>query len=164
MADLVVFTFKNETGAKEMEDAIMGLQKMELITLDDAAYLVRRPDGTVKIKQAKSLVGAGALGGAFWGMLIGLLFFMPWLGLLAGAVGGALGGALADTGVDDNFIKEVGNAIEPGNSALFLLISKVTWDKVEEELGNFDAEVYKTSLSTEDEEKLKASFGHHEEE
>ena len=28
---------------------------------------------------------AGALGGAFWGMFLGLLFFAPWLGLAMGA-------------------------------------------------------------------------------
>ena len=66
MTDLVVFAFDTETGAKEMEDTILGLQKMNLIELDDAAYVTRRQDGKVKVKQANSLVGAGAMGGAFW--------------------------------------------------------------------------------------------------
>lgn len=162
MTDLVVFAFDTETGAKEMEDTILGLQKMNLIELEDAAYVTRRQDGKVKVKQANSLVGAGALGGAFWGMLIGLLFFMPWLGLVAGAVGGALGGKLSDTGIDDNFIKEVGNSIEPGQSALFLMIRDATWDKVEDAISGFNARVYQTSLSEEDEQKLKDSFGPHE--
>jgi uncharacterized membrane protein len=162
VTDLVVFAFDTETGAKEMEDTILGLQKMNLIELEDAAYVTRRQDGKVKVKQANSLVGAGALGGAFWGMLIGLLFFMPWLGLVAGAVGGALGGKLSDTGIDDNFIKEVGSSIEPGQSALFLMITNATWDKVEDEISGFNARVYQTSLSEEDEQKLKDSFGPHE--
>ena len=108
MATMVVLAFKDETGAAQMRDKLAGLQKLQLISLSDAAVVVRRQDGKVKVKQAVSLVGAGALGGAFWGMLIGLLFFAPWLGLAIGAASGALGGALSDYGVDDKFIKEVG--------------------------------------------------------
>jgi len=162
MSELVVFTFDTETGAKEMEDAILQLQKLQLIELEDAAYVVRRQDGKAKVKQANSLVGAGALGGAFWGMLIGLLFFAPWLGLAIGAITGAIAGKASDVGIDDNFIKQVGEEIEPGNSALFLMVIKATWDRVEDELEKFNAKVYKTSLSKEDEAKLKAAF-HHEE-
>jgi uncharacterized membrane protein len=162
MATLVVLAFKDETGAEQMRDKLKGMQKMQLISLSDAAVVVRREDGKVKVKQAVSLVGAGALGGAFWGMLIGLLFFAPWLGLAVGALSGALGGALSDYGVDDKFIKEVGNKIEPGHSALFLMVESWTEDKVLDELQGTDAEVLQTSLSYEDEEKLKAAFGVHE--
>jgi uncharacterized membrane protein len=162
MATLVVLAFKNETGAAELRDKLVGLQKQQLISLSDAAVVVRRQDGKVKVKQAVSLVGAGALGGAFWGMLIGLLFWAPWLGLAIGAASGALGGALADTGVDDKFIKQVGNTIEPGHSALFLMVESATADKVLDEIAGTEAEVLQTSLSKEDEEKLKAAFGVHD--
>jgi uncharacterized membrane protein len=156
---MLVLTFKDETGAEQMRDKLASLQKLQLIELSDAAVVVRKQDGKVKVKQAVSLVGAGALGGAFWGMLIGLLFWAPWLGLAIGAAAGALGGKLTDVGVDDNFIKEVGNKIEPGNSALFLLVESWTEDKVMDEISGFDAEVFQTSLSKEDEAKLKAAFG-----
>jgi uncharacterized membrane protein len=159
MSTLVVLTFKDEAGAGQMRDKLVGLQKLQLISLADAAVVVRRQDGKVKINQAVSLVGAGALGGAFWGMLIGLLFWAPWLGLAIGAASGALGGALADVGVDDKFIKEVGAKIEPGHSALFLLVNSWTEDKVMDEIKDLGAEVLQTSLSKEDEAKLKAAFG-----
>lgn len=159
MSQLVVFAFKDETGAELMRDELKDLQKQQLISLSDAAVAVRKQDGKVKVKQATSLVGVGALGGAFWGMFIGLLFWMPWLGLAIGAASGALGGALSDTGVDDKFIKEVGNSIEPGQSALFLLVDSWTEDKVLDELTKFDAKVLQTSLSKDDEAKLKAAFG-----
>jgi uncharacterized membrane protein len=162
MSDLVVFAFKNDTGAQEMAEAVKGLQKQELIKLEDAAIVVRRQDGKAKVKQAQSLVGAGALGGAFWGMLIGLLFWMPWLGLAIGALSGAVAGHFSDIGIDDKFIKDVGNTIEPGQSALFLLIAEWTEDRVLDELDAFDAEVLRTSLSKEDEEKLKEAFAAHE--
>jgi uncharacterized membrane protein len=125
----------------------------------DAAVVVRRQDGKVKVKQAVNLVGSGALGGAFWGMLIGLLFWMPWLGLAIGAASGAVMGVFRDYGVDDKFIKEVGDKIEVGHSALFLLVESWTEDRVMDEIKGFDAEVLQTSLSKEDEAKLKAAFG-----
>ena len=162
MATLVVFTFRDETGAERMRDKLAGLQKLKIIRLADAVVVVRRQDGKVKVKQAVSLVGAGTLGGAFWGMFIGLLFFAPWLGLAIGAASGALGGALADVGVDDKFIKEVADTIEPGHSALFLMVKSWTEDKVMDEIKDFDAEVLQTSLSKEDEAKLKAAFGAHD--
>lgn len=163
MSDLVVFAFSNPSGAAEMGETIKELQKEQLIDVADAATVVRRDDGKVKVKQAVSLVGAGALGGAFWGMLIGLLFFMPWLGLAVGAVTGALSGKLSDYGIDDDFIKEVGETVEPGHSALFLLIRNWTEDKVLERLSKFDATVLRTSLSHEEEAQLKAAFGAAEE-
>jgi uncharacterized membrane protein len=132
MATMVVLTFKDETSAEQMRDKLAGLQKLQLISLSDAAVVVRREDGKVKV---------------------------PWLGLAIGAASGALGGALSDYGVDDKFIKEVGKKIEPGHSALFLLVESWTEDKVMDEIKGFDAEVLQTSLSKEDEAKLKAAFG-----
>lgn len=164
MSDLIVLAFKNETDAFGMRDDLIGLQKQEVITLQDAAVVVRHGDGKPKVKQATSLVGAGALGGAFWGMLIGLLFFAPWLGLAIGAVTGAIAGKFSDTGIDDNFIKEVSNTIEPGHSALFLLVSKVTMDKVQPTLEKYNATVIQTSLTDEQEANFKDLFVHEEEE
>jgi uncharacterized membrane protein len=158
MANLFVMAFKDETGAEQMRDKLIQLQKTQLITLEDAAVVVRKQDGKVKVKQAVSLVGSGALGGAFWGMLIGIIFWMPWLGLAVGALSGALSGKFTDIGIDDNFIKEVGNTIEPGHSALFLLVRQATTDKVVEELKDFDFTLLQTSLSAEDEAKLKDMF------
>ena len=164
MSELIVFAFKDETGAAEMSAAIQDLQEQQLITLSDAATVIRKEDGKVKVKQANSLVGTGALGGAFWGMLIGLLFLAPWLGLAVGAVTGALAGKFTDYGIDDKFIKDVGETVEPGHSALFLLISDWTEDKVLDELKKYDPTVLRTSLSKEDEAKLRAAFGVHEDE
>ena len=160
MSDLIVFAFDSEVGASEMRDRLIKLQKQKVISLDDAAVVVRRADGKVKVKQVSSLTGAGALGGAFWGMLIGLIFAMPWLGLAIGALAGGLSGKFADIGVDDKFIHEIGNTIEPGNSALFLLVSEAAQDKLDAELAHFSATVLQTSLSREQEAKLRELVEH----
>ncbi len=162
MSDLIVLAFPTLDGAEKMRDELKKMQKAHLIELDDAAVVVRPTDGKPKVKQAVSLVGAGALGGAFWGMLIGLLFFAPWLGMLAGAIGGAIGGKFTDIGVDDDFIKQVSQTIEPGHSALFLLVRSMTGDKVMPQLEQFDPTptVLQTSLSEADEAKLRDAFHH----
>jgi len=159
MSDLVVLALDTEIGAEEMRDELVRLQKEHLITLSDAAVVVRQQDGHVKVKQAVSLVGVGAMGGAFWGLLIGILFWMPWLGMIIGVASGALAGRFSDVGVDDEFIEQVGSTVQPGNSALFLLVEKVTPDKVITDLMKFkNVKVLKTSLSQEQEDKLKAAF------
>lgn len=159
MTEMIVLAFGTESGAKEALGVLSHLQKQELIKLSDAATIVRKADGKVKVKQAVDLVGAGALGGAFWGMLIGLIFLVPWLGLAIGAISGAIAGRFSDIGIDDKFIKEVGTTVEPGHSALFLLVERMTEDRVLPELQKFHPTVLRTNLSAEDEEKLKAAFG-----
>lgn len=159
MTELIVLAFNSESDAKEALSVLGNLQKQELIKLSDAATVVRKADGKVKVKQAVDLVGAGALGGAFWGMLIGLIFLVPWLGLAIGAISGAIAGRFSDIGIDDKFIKEVGVTIEPGHSALFMLVERMTEDRVLPELQRFHPTVLRTNLSAEDEEKLKAAFG-----
>ena len=159
MSDLVVVAFDNETDAEKLQAEMKRLQKEHLITLEDAAVVVRKADGKVKIKQSTSLVGAGALGGAFWGLLIGLVLRVMWWGLAVGTVLGAIRGKFKDIGVDDKFIKEVGETIQPGHSAIFLLIRESTPDRLIDELKGYKGTVLKTSLSKDDETKLRAAFG-----
>lgn len=158
MSDLIVIAYSDETTAFQARDNLVQLQKEHLIELADAVVVVRKQDGKVQIKQAVNLAGVGALQGSFWGMFIGLLFFAPWLGLAVGAITGAISGKMADIGVDDAFIKEVGQTIQPGNSALFLLVRSATVDKVLERV-KFPGKVMSTSLSNEDEAKLVAALG-----
>jgi uncharacterized membrane protein len=159
MSSLVVLAFDNETGAEQLRDDLLQLQKEHLIGLEDAAVAVRNKEGKVKIKPVTSLAGAGALGGAFWGLLFGLIFFVPVFGMLVGAAAGALAGKYQDIGVDDKFIKEVGDTLQPGTSALFLLVREVVPDKVEDTLKKYkNVKVLKTSLTKEQEEKLRHAF------
>jgi uncharacterized membrane protein len=159
MSDLVVLAFDSPDGAARMSAEIERMQKMQLLTLDDAATVVRQMDGKAQVKQSTNLVGAGAFGGAFWGMLIGLLFLMPWLGMAIGAISGALSGKFADIGIDDKFIKTVGETIQPGNSALFLMIRESTPDRVLEEIRGWPGvTIVQTSLSRDAEARLREAF------
>ncbi|NKQ34666.1 MAG: DUF1269 domain-containing protein [Chloroflexi bacterium] len=158
MSELFVIAFKNETGAEEMRDDLQKLKKEHLISLKDAAVVVHQQDGKVKVKQATHLVGKGAVIGGLGGLLLGTLFLAPWLGLVGGAIGGAVAGKKTDIGVDDDFIKEVGKTIEPGHSALFLLIDENAADMLVAEIHKFDGTVLQTSLSEEDEVKFQAAL------
>ena len=163
MSSLVALAFDTETGAEQMRDDLLQLQKEQIIGLDDAAVAVRDKEGKVKIKQITSLAGAGALGGAFWGLLIGLIFFVPVFGLLVGAAAGALAGKYQDIGVDDKFIKEVANTLQPGTSALFLLVRQAVPDKISDAMKKYkNVKVLKTSLSKEQEDNLRAAFASHD--
>ena len=66
--------------------------------------------------------------------------------------------------MDDKFIKDVGNTIEPGHSALFLLVREATPDKMMDELKKFNGTILQTSLAAEDEAKLREAFSGHAEE
>jgi uncharacterized membrane protein len=158
MSNLIVVKFNAADDAAKYLAQLGELQREELIKIDDAATLVRADDGKVKIKQAQSLVGAGALGGAFWGMLIGMLFLAPFAGMAVGAALGAGIGKASDYGIDDKFIKEVGDKITPGSSALFVLVHDAQPDKVIDRLKDFHGEIIHTSLSIEQEQQLKDAF------
>jgi uncharacterized membrane protein len=142
-----------------MLGTLEGLQKQQLITIQDAA-IVEWEQGKKKPKtrQLHSLAGFGALEGAFWGMLFGLLFFVPILGLAVGAGMGALMGSMADVGIDDKFIKEVRSKVTEGTSALFLMSSGAVVDRIKESVQGKDFELIATNLSKEEEDKLRAAF------
>jgi uncharacterized membrane protein len=159
MSNLFVLKCTDEATAENILDTLKRLNKQRLITVEDAALVTLRSNGKPKIRQENDLVGTGALGGAFWGMLIGMLFLSPLLGAAIGAGVGALTGKLSDIGIDDDFIKQVGSAIHPGESALFLLTRNEVADKVLPALKQFQFEVIRTSLSQEDETKLHEMLG-----
>jgi uncharacterized membrane protein len=166
MSDLIVIGFKGEDTADQALNKLAAMQKEHLIDLEDACVVVRDHTGQVHLKQALKLVGMGAasggLSGAMWGSLIGLLFLNPLAGLLTGAAvgagAGALSGALVDYGIDDAFIRSLGATIEPGSSALFVLVRRVTPDRVLPELHPFGGTVLRTSLSNEQEERLRQAL------
>jgi uncharacterized membrane protein len=101
------------------------------------------------------MVGAGATWGMFWGMLFGLLFFVPVLGMAVGAGFGALFAKLEKSGLDKQFQQQVRDMLQPGHSALFLVVEKVTPDKAVEALSKYGGTVLKSSLSKETEAELQ---------
>lgn len=161
MSTLTVWKFDQADGAEKALDKLQALQKQELIQIMDAA-VVTWPSGRKKPKtyQAVSTVGIGALGGAFWGMLFGLIFLSPVFGMIVGVTAGAISGKFTDYGINDKFIKEVRKKVTEGKSALFLLTGQVTVDKVKEAFAPKErGELMQSNLTNEQEAKLKEDFG-----
>lgn len=166
MSDLICLAFQELDTADRFLNELRALQKEYVLELEDACVVVRDSDGKIHLKQSVNLVAIGASQGASRGMLmgalVGLLFMNPLAGLLAGGLigagSGALQGKFVDYGIDDNFIKSLGGTIEPNSSAIFLLVRKAIEDKVMPRLSHYQATVLKTSLSDEQEERLKAAL------
>jgi uncharacterized membrane protein len=166
MSELVVVGFDDPNEADRALIELQRLQKEYLVDLEDAVVVVREQDGRLRVKQSVDLVGTGAASGALWGgmwgSLVGLLFINPLIGLVTGAAlgagAGALSGSLADYGINDDFIRSVGQALKPGSSAIFVLVRKVQPEKVLAELSRFRGRVIRSSLSPEQEARLQAAL------
>src|SRR5215468_12618688 len=158
MSDLVVIAFPTEAKAEEVRQKLLAMQKEYLIELGDAVVAVKDAKGQIKLNQLLNTTTVGAVSGTFWGALIGLIFLMPLAGAALGAAGGAVGGALTDLGINDKFMKETAAVIKPGTAALFVLVRRVTADKVLEGLKGEGGTVLKTSLDHTKEAALQAAL------
>jgi uncharacterized membrane protein len=160
MSDLVAVIFDDESTAFEMRGALIKMQTEYLLELEDAVVVSKDEKGKVKLHQAVDLTSMGAASGGFWGMLVGSLLFMPIVGAAIGAGAGALSGKLADTGISDDFMKRLGQEFKPRTAALFVLVRKVTPDKVLAGLTAFRGKgtVLKSSLTKDTEDKLRQAL------
>jgi uncharacterized membrane protein len=159
VSTLVAIAYKDAETARAARAELERLQQQQLIQIDDAV-IARNEGGKIQLEQGLSMTGAGAAGGALWGGLFGLIFLMPIAGMAIGAATGAIAGHFSDYGVDDKFAKQLASQVQPGQAALVLLVRSMTADKVVAEMAKyqFGGQLIQSSLSTEDEEKLKAAY------
>lgn len=155
MSDLVAIVYPSEDKAEDVRQCLLKLQNEYLITISDAVIAVKAESGTIKLNQLVNTTVIGAMSGSFWGLLIGVLFLNPIVGVALGAASGALGGALSDFGINDAFMKELSASIQPGNAALFVLVKNMTADKVLKEIKDAGGVVLKTSLDETKEKVLR---------
>ena len=157
MSDLIVVAFKDEATAFEMRAELVRLQKDYLLDMADVVIVTRNEGGEVQLHQAVNLTASGAMGGGFWGALVGLLFLNPLIGAAVGAGAGALAGRAVDIGINDDFMRDVGKSLDKGGAAVCVLVRKMTADKVLERLSAFKARgrVVQTSLTYDAEAQLR---------
>jgi uncharacterized membrane protein len=158
VADLVEITFPSEEKAEQVRQKLLDMQKEYLIELADAVIAVKQPNGHDKLNQLFNPTASGAVSGTFWGALIGMIFLMPLAGAAIGAASGALGGALADVGINDRFMRDAAQSLQSGNAALFLLVRKMTTDKVLAALQGEGGTVIRTSFDESKEEALRTAL------
>lgn len=166
MSEMIALGFEDRPAADAALQRFTALQKMHLLDIRDAAIVTRNEKHKVKISQMNNLVVGGAVRGGFWGLLLGLVFVNPLVGLATGVAAaglGALAGKSTDIGIDDDFMKLIGEHLTPGHPVLFLLLDNITPDKVLEELRGMSAVVIRTSLTHADEAILRTALGEHAE-
>jgi uncharacterized membrane protein len=159
MATLTVWKFNDPDTADEAVGVLEDLQKQGLIHVLDATW-VSWPPGRrgPKTHPLHGFARVGAVGGGFFGFLMGVIFFVPLLGLVIGAAAGAATGRLADVGLNDALIAELREKVTPGTSALFVLTEKAVQDRVAEAFSKFHAELITSNLSDEQEKNLRQTF------
>ncbi|MEV3853443.1 DUF1269 domain-containing protein [Streptomyces sp. NPDC050095] len=156
MSNLFVVAYNDLATANQVRDKLLAMSKEHLVELEDIVVVERREsDGKIKLHQAVNHTTMGAAGGALWGSVIGLLFLVPLLGAAVGAAAGAAGGAMTDTGINDDFMKELSQNLRPGAAALFVLVKQAAQDKVVPEIAAYGGQLVQTSLSNEEEEHLR---------
>jgi uncharacterized membrane protein len=158
MSDLVFIGFPTEQKAEEVRQKVLSLQREYLIELGDAVVVVKDEKGDVKLNQMINLTAAGAASGALWGTLIGFIFLAPLVGTALGAASGALGGKFSDIGINDQFMKDAASALQPNTAGLFLLIRKMTTDKVLADLRGTGGTLIKTSFDETREAELREAL------
>lgn len=156
MSHLVVLTFDDASRAEEVHQVLEAQEDLKHISLDDAAVVVKEEDGEVHVKNETDRgVKIGAIGGGLLGLFAGFLIGGPIVSLMVGAIGGALGGNLANLGIDHGFVQDVSEALEPGSSALFVMVRESDPDEALAALEPFEGTVYYTALPEETEEELR---------
>jgi uncharacterized membrane protein len=157
MSDLIVIGYPDEDTAQRVWGELVKLQRDYVVDLEDAAIIRRDQNGKLRVTTpAHHAVAWGSLSGLFWGVLIGLLFLFP-LAPVVGVAGGLIGaafGAAGDLGIKDEFKQRVQELVQPGTSAILVILRKATMDKFLEALRPYGGTVLQTSLPHDAEQKL----------
>jgi uncharacterized membrane protein len=155
MATLVAIGYPDETTATAASLEAHRLAKDLIIQPDAIATIIRDREGKFHVTTNHHAVAGGTTWGMFWGLLFGMLFFIPILGMAVGAGLGALTGKLAKGAINKEFQQRIRDELQPGTSALFLVLEAVTPDKAVEALSQFGGTVLKSSLPKETEAELQ---------
>ena len=157
MSDLIIIGYDDEDTADRVLRELVALERDYLVDLEDAAVIRRDKRGKLHVTTPTHHAAAwGALSGLFWGTVIGLLFLFP-LAPIVGVAGGLMGAALgsaSDLGIKDDFKRRVQQLVQPGTSAILIIVRKATPDKVLEALKPYGGTVLQTSLTHDAEQRL----------
>lgn len=136
--EMMVIAFDNEYEAEQVLDSLKTMESMNVVDLKNGAVIIRSESGQVKINETSDFdVKQGAIGGAAAGAVLGLLGGSLLRGAILGAAGGAAAGKFVDLGLEDDFLKEVGDNLGPGTSAVVALVDFEQVDQAMEELDRF---------------------------
>jgi len=172
MAQLVVVGFKKDMyRASEVLNDLQSLNDDWVVDLQDAVAVYRDYNGKLRVDQSYQMTsGEGAAWGGLMGSLIGLtIAAIPFTGgasaVAAGAAGGAALGAGAgaldaswwkdDFGIPDDFVKEVGTMIQPGDSAIYALLRTANPELLVAQFRGYGGTILSTTLSPDQQAKVE---------
>jgi uncharacterized membrane protein len=161
MSEMISIVYPDKETALAARSKVLQMNAEFLVEVADAVVVTKDKDGKVDLHQQVNLTQKGAIGGGMWGGLIGLLFLNPLLGLAVGAAAGALSGRFTDYGIPDDQMRQIAKSFQPGTAALFVLLRKVTPDKFTAEMSKLGGTILRTSLSNEEERKLREALSSH---
>jgi uncharacterized membrane protein len=177
MATLIVVGFKKDMyRASEVLNRLQSMNDDWVVDLRDAVAAYRDYNGKLRVDQSYTTTpGEGAALGGLLGSLIGLtIAAIPFTGgasaaaagtLAAGAAAGAALGAgfgAADAswwkdefGIPDDFVKQVGAMIQPGDSAIYALLRTANPDILADQFRGYGGTVLSTTLSRDQQAKVE---------
>jgi uncharacterized membrane protein len=117
---LVVVAYDDEYKADEVRVALRRMQGEGLLQVDESAVSIRGLDGKIRLSQELDLTAERKNQGHWLGILAAVVTGVQPL-ILAGTAAGAVIGKLTDHGITTNIMKEIGQSLTPGTSALFIL-------------------------------------------
>src|SRR3954454_9282151 len=158
MAELIAIGYPDEDTAAKAADEARRLAHELILQPDAIATIVCDSEGKYHVTTSHHPVSGGATWGMWWGFLFGLLFFVPVFGMAVGAGMGALFGKVEKIGINEEFRAQVKDLLQPGTSALFVVVEKVTPDKAVDALSQYGGTVLKSSLSKETESELQEAL------
>jgi uncharacterized membrane protein len=139
--EIVSIVLDKPTRAEQVLLALAHLQAEGKLQMHDAVIVAKDADGRSRTVETVDVTPAkGALAGSWWGLLAGLLVGGPLAlaGILGGAAAGALYGKLVDRGLEDDWVRSMAEWINPGSSALLLLVESGFSPAVLDELKRFE--------------------------
>jgi uncharacterized membrane protein len=161
--DILAIVLDKPTRANEVLLALANLQSEAKVLLHDAVIVTKGEDGRAHVQETTDVTPLrGAMGGAWWGLLASLLVAGP-AGIavvLGGAAAGALYGKLVDRGLEDEWVRGMADWIDPGTSALLLLVDDGFDPVVIEELRRYEGagEVAYSTLPPETRSEIEAAL------
>lgn len=158
MSELIIIGYDDHETADRAYQKVLDLQRDFVVQLNGLATVHIDEDGKKHVEMPQKIVGASAAAGGLWGVLIGILFLAPGLGMLVGGAVGALSGKLSKAGINNAFRERVEGMLEPGSAAVVIMANKITEDKFGAAMGEFGGRILQTSLSDEDEGELASEL------
>ncbi|MFD9407943.1 DUF1269 domain-containing protein [Streptomyces sp. NPDC059989] len=154
MSELIVIGYDHPETARQAYATVQELHRDHVISVSGLAVVSVDAEGETHVDTPSRLIGPSAAAGAVWGMVFGVLFLLPGVGLVAGAAVGGLLGKLGKSGVDDSFRRQVQDLLKPGSAAVAIMGLMVSEDRFTDAMRRHGGTVLQTSLGAAEENEL----------